>query len=234
MSLTQENSVSAYAPYGLSIHKSQPTQNQSSSIQPSQTPHTNKTIATESTPYTYQENDTGYIAMDLGNLFDPRASQTSEDEEYQSQPLQEHVSPREPETSSSQPRLEPQTPAAPVNPFANRGSVMKGIEMFGATQPSSIGRRLPSPTSSRPSPNNFNEFETPAICRTASSPLVDRDGTPVQLLPDLPSSSPLKGAHSFDTSTTKRLKTMHDPRRYNSMKESQEKLSKICQEEQED
>ncbi|EPE35237.1 BRCT [Glarea lozoyensis ATCC 20868] len=201
MSLTQENSASVYAVYA----ESKVTQNHSRS---------KATIITDSTPCTYGEDDTGYIALDLG-LVDPvnlPASQQSRVSDEQDSELSREDADTDPI------EMEPQTPAPPVNPFANRGSVMRGIDMFGATQPSS--NRFASPTSSRPSPNNLYNFDTPVpIARgTISSPLVRRDDTPVQCLPHIPST-----AHSYTVSTFKETKIIPDARRYNSMKASQER-----------
>jgi hypothetical protein len=246
MSLTQENSASAYAPFrGVSIQGFQPTQ-KSSSTPHSHSSRIHKTPAvTDSTPYTYQPDDTGHVTLGLEETTDPPLSQVSRDDEEcensdssqkngyveeaeecensDSSQKNGYVEEAE-EFSSSQPRLEPQTPAPAINPFANRGSVMKGIDMFGATQPSSVAQRYTSPTSSRPSPNLYNNFATPAPYRTASSPLVHYNETPVPSLRDIPSQrSPQKGSRSLDGLFTKQKKILPDPRSYNSMKESQER-----------
>ncbi|TQS37538.1 hypothetical protein Golomagni_01988 [Golovinomyces magnicellulatus] len=66
----------------------------------------------------------------------------------------------------------PQTPNLPTNPFKTKGSIMKKIELFAATQPSSINQRFASPTSSRPSPDAFNNLSSPIkLLRINVSPL---------------------------------------------------------------
>ncbi|RKF54033.1 putative dna damage repair protein [Golovinomyces cichoracearum] len=66
----------------------------------------------------------------------------------------------------------PQTPNLPSNPFKTKGSIMKKIELFAATQPSSINQRFASPTSSRPSPDAFNYLSSPTkLLRVNMSPL---------------------------------------------------------------
>jgi hypothetical protein len=230
MSLTQENSASAYAPYGgVSIQGFQSTQNPSVASQNRSSRIRKTPAATDSTPYTYQEDDTGHITLELGTNIDlplPSSQMSRDDEEIQRDGCVEEPE----EFSSSQPRFEPQTPAPVTNPFANRGSVMKGIDMFGATQPSSVAQRYASPASSRPSPNLYN-FATPAPYRTASSPPVPYNETPVPFgetpmlgLRNIRSqSSPQKGSRSLDGLTAKGIKSLPHPKPYSSMKASQER-----------
>ncbi|PBP16355.1 BRCT domain protein [Diplocarpon rosae] len=119
---------------------------------------------TQSTACTYEENDTGHVALD----FNPESESIDGVEEHSQDasyaPVIEH-------NSHS---FEPKTPAPPVNPFHQKGSVMKGFELFDATQPSSIGRHMASPTSSRPSPDVHNDYSSPPKHKTPfvpSSPL---------------------------------------------------------------
>ncbi|RKF54687.1 putative dna damage repair protein [Golovinomyces cichoracearum] len=66
----------------------------------------------------------------------------------------------------------PQTPNLPSNPFKTKGSIMQKIELFAATQPSSINQRFASPTSSRPSPDAFNYLSSPTkLLKVNMSPL---------------------------------------------------------------
>ncbi|KAI1322535.1 hypothetical protein F5Y16DRAFT_404401 [Xylariaceae sp. FL0255] len=68
----------------------------------------------------------------------------------------------------------PETPAVFAKPFFNggHGQILGGTQLFGQTQPTS-GLRKPSPTSSRPSPNIFeNNAISPTLA--TSSPLKDR------------------------------------------------------------
>jgi len=130
-------------------------------------------VITESTAITYGENDTGHVNFDsYMPAADESADNGSQDESF----VQEgEVSPVK--------SYEPRTPAPAVNPFTHKGSVMRGHEMFGATQPSSIGRHLPSGVSSRPSPEIYNDFTSPikgkplASSPPPSSPLLRRNDT---------------------------------------------------------
>ncbi|KAF7960132.1 hypothetical protein EAE96_001731 [Botrytis aclada] len=123
----------------------------------------NSTLA-ESTARTYEENDTGHINFDT---FQPTSAP---DEGY----LQSEDPPATHGTQDpvQDTLLDPQTPAPSVNPFSEKGSVMKQHELFGATQPSSIGRLGDSPTSSRPSPDVFNGYRSSQ--EVEPSPLVRR------------------------------------------------------------
>ncbi|KAH8805773.1 hypothetical protein F5884DRAFT_737179 [Xylogone sp. PMI_703] len=112
----------------------------------------------QSPPHTYDEDDTGHV--NLGAFTTVDASHGVLDPE-----------------SEDAGQLEPQTPALPTNPFRQKGSVLKGFELFGATQPSSVGRYVASPTSSRPSPDVYSVPLSPR--RIASSPLARvHGGTP--------------------------------------------------------
>ncbi|KAK6608761.1 UbiD family decarboxylase [Botrytis cinerea] len=119
---------------------------------------------TESTARTYEENDMGHINFDT---FQPTSAP---DEGYfQSEDPPAVHSTQDPVQDTL---LDPQTPAPSVNPFSEKGSIMKQHELFGATQPSSIGRLGGSPTSSRPSPNIYGGYRSSQ--EAESSPLVRR------------------------------------------------------------
>ncbi|KAF7885137.1 hypothetical protein EAF00_010955 [Botryotinia globosa] len=119
---------------------------------------------TESTARTYEENDTGHINFDT---FQPTSVL---DEGYlQSEDPPAIYSTQDPVQDTL---LDPQTPAPSVNPFSEKGSVMKQHELFGATQPSSIGRLGGSPTSSRPSPDVYKGYRSSQ--EVEPSPLVRR------------------------------------------------------------
>jgi hypothetical protein len=198
---------------------------------------------TDSTTHTYKENDTGYIKLnnepeqDVG--YDEPESQDASYEIQTAEPLF-HGHP-------------PETPAPPVNPFSHKGSVLKGHEMFGATQPSG-GRNVETPTSTRPSPNIYDDFTSPARNRMLSSPLAQRninheeeeeeeeeEQTPPQssIRNLLSQSMPIKtqqsavsrtsGVQSFDTKTLQRTSSLPEPRIYKPMKESQERREKEAQ-----
>ncbi|PVH77055.1 hypothetical protein DL98DRAFT_656977 [Cadophora sp. DSE1049] len=186
--------------------------------------------ASASTAYTYQENDTGHIHLGFDTEpIEEEPSEESQDESY-AMPM--------PAVQPSYSSFEPKTPAPPVNPFQQKGSVMKGFELFGATQPSSIGRHMvATPTSSRPSPNVYNDFSSPPKRRAPilSSPLRRRppepeseinDATPLQssVRNMLGRSQSSRNAQSFDTGPSGRSAwTNPEPRPYVSMQESQEK-----------
>lgn len=239
MSPTQENSESAYIQFdvqhitrgdnllngpGLMAEQSQPTSGSQDLLLARQ----HHSTFTDSTAHTYEENDTGHVHFDSiiiseGNLgFDEPSQDAS-------------FAPRE-EPADRQ-SYEPQTPAPVINPFLHKGSVMKGHEMFGATQPSSIGRHMMSAASSRPSPDVYDDFTSP-VKQVTSSPLpghLAADATPPLMSSIRPllqsrlidSSEPqvtiprTSGVQSFEIGP--RLQLPREPRPYVSMKESQER-----------
>jgi len=184
--------------------------------------------ASASTAHTYQENETGHIYLG----FDTEPIEEEPLEESQDASYAMPVPAVQPSYSS----FEPKTPAPPVNPFRQKGSVMKGFELFGATQPSSIGRHMvATPTSSRPSPDVYNDFSSPPKRHTPilSSPLRRgppepeseiNDATPLQssVRNMLGRSQSSRMAQSFDTGP-KSTWANSEPRPYVSMQESQEK-----------
>ncbi|KAG9230973.1 hypothetical protein BJ875DRAFT_470729 [Amylocarpus encephaloides] len=225
MSTTQPISQSAYLsdqggiPIPPSIQRGSPSMAHIN--QEAEAPHT------ESTPYTYQEGDTGHIDLQIDHASlppVPEDDEPSQDEAYDVVPI---------ESSSSQaPLPAPHTPAQPVNPFTNRGTVLKGVEMFGATQPSSVGPQLASPTSSRPSPDIYNNFQTPCIDRMLSSSLVGF-GNNVDEIPGPPmfrsmfeQPTPRPGTSSIPPGL-QRMSSLPEPKRYNSMKHSQERRKQM-------
>jgi hypothetical protein len=242
MSPTQENPASAYDRFDIQqvIREGCPstanTDNAEAHSPVSTAPHDSLSTKqqhashwTESTANTYGENDTGHVKLD----FEPDIM-----DEDQDQPQSQDAPFAVPRLGLhfAAPSYDPQTPAAPVNPFSQKGSVMKGSDLFGATQPSSVAR-FASPTSSRPSPADvYNDFTSPPKRqRINSSPLMrlyDQDPSPLQSsvrgllatsvsvdIPDaaLPRTS---GVQSFDLA---RSNSPPAPRPYVSMKESQEK-----------
>jgi len=254
MSLTQENSESAYE--HLDIQKcvpfppSSPTsQREHTGERHTQDGHTQSLLwrqhnsaRTDSTAHTYKENDTGHITL----TYDPEADIA--DDEPESQDASYAIPPRLESFPFPEGQIhpyEPETPAPPKNPFTQKGSVLKGFEMFGATQPS-VGRTAPTPTSARPSPDIYNDFTSPRN-RMLSSPLARRkdvedkdeeeaeERTPLQssirqLLDQSKSVETAKGfvprmsgVRSFDTRPLQRTNSLPGPRKYSSMKESQER-----------
>lgn len=195
-------------------------------------------VITDSTVVTYTENDTGHVRFDEFVADENLVRDNSvEREESMSQDA-----PYVPKMLEFQP-YEPQTPAPPINPFSHKGSVLKTHEMFRATQPSSIGRLMTSAASSRPSPDVYNDFTSPAKWAPPSSPLarhLELVGTSplqssVRTLLRSRSIDPPKeattlmapGAHSFDTSPRFPLESsVRAPLEYVSMKESQERRRK--------
>ena len=167
MSPTQANSESLYEQFP--IHQQEEERARIAKQQHS--------VVTESTARTYGENDTGHVNFDS---YMPAADEHTDDASQDASFAPEVED--NPEKS-----YEPRTPAPAVNPFTYKGSVMRGHEMFGATQPSSIGRQLPSGVSSRPSPDVYNGFTSPikqmplASSPPPSSPLIRRsDTSPLQ------------------------------------------------------
>ncbi|KAF8850509.1 hypothetical protein BDZ45DRAFT_809089 [Acephala macrosclerotiorum] len=252
MSLTQENPESAYAKFDIqeAIHDECPStaspddgeDNETVPNPPHESVHSKQFSArTESTAYTYGENDTGHVKID----FEPDPMEEEPDDMDDDEPSQD-PSFAAPQLGLhfSAPTYDPQTPAAPINPFAHKGSVMKPLDMFGATQPSSIARHRASPTSSRPSPDVYNDFSSPPKRRRIGSSPLDR----LQELKD-PETSPLQssvrnilassdfpdatiprtsGVQSFDTGPRmSRTSSMPETRPYVSMKESQERRRRM-------
>jgi hypothetical protein len=193
---------------------------------------------TDSTAYTYAENDTGHVHFDEFIADEnPARDNSVEREESMSQDA-----PFVPKMQDFQP-YEPQTPAPPINPFSHKGSVLKTHEMFKATQPSSIGRLMTSAASSRPSPDVYNDFTSPAKWVPPSSPLA-RHFEPVETSPLQSSVRTLLRSRSIDppneatTHTALRVQSfdvgpglplqssIRGPLEYVSMKESQERRRK--------
>lgn len=192
---------------------------------------------TDLTTHTYTEEDTGHITLEYHPEQD-HALMEQADSQDASYTLQ-RVAP-----SSQPPLYEPQTPAPPVNPFKhNKGSVLKGFEMFGATQPSSIGRHVTSPTSSRPSPDVYNVPTSPPA-HLLWSPLQRRnreeEKIPVQsslrntLDQSISDESPqantsrTSGIQPIDAERLfPRINGISEPRRYNSMRASQERRNEL-------
>ncbi|KAI6717352.1 hypothetical protein JHW43_000008 [Diplocarpon mali] len=190
---------------------------------------------TQSTACTYEENDTGHIALEFNPESEPMdgVEEQSQDASYA------------PVIQSKNHSFEPKTPAPPVNPFQQKGSVMKGFELFDATQPSSICQHIASPTSSRPSPDVCNDYSSPPKRQTPfvpSSPLgalhdVDEPAskfnntTPLQssvrnvLCRSLSVGNTCLGnaRHAPAFNTRPRSFQNPEPRAYVSMKESQER-----------
>jgi hypothetical protein len=248
LSPTQENSESAYDALLLQISvEKQP-------VVPADAPveHTrggghmflqskHHSVVTDSTAQTYEENDTGHVNFNKLLAGQEEASEMENNPEMDD-PVSQDASfaPRREEPSYGS--YDPQTPAAPVNPFTHKGSVLKGHEMFGATQPSSIGRHMASATSSRPSPDVYNDFTSPPK-RLISSPLARRnegdfeaEQSPLQSsvrkilrsksidTSRAPVPHPLAGVQSFDVGTQIQLQSSaREPRPYVSMKDSQER-----------
>ncbi|KAF7933320.1 hypothetical protein BELL_0129g00200 [Botrytis elliptica] len=190
---------------------------------------------TESTARTYEENDTGHINFDT---FQPASVP---DEGY----LQSEDPPAIHSTQDlvQDTLLDPQTPAPSVNPFSEKGSVMKQHELFGATQPSSIGRLGGSPTSSRPSPDVYEGYRSSQ--EVEPSPLVRRSEVAGAITQQLERSSdrststetpvPVESAivsnkiQSFN-SALRKLTLVREPQdTYIPMKESQERRNNFIE-----
>lgn len=248
LSPTQENSPSLYE--ALELHRSRNQDLEGSDAEFSSSPpiliprdippesqsnglshsfkHSNCTH-TGSTARTYQENDTGHINFDA---FEPRSVPDERHLEFQDPPATFAT-----KESVEEHRFEPESPAPSVNPFSDKGSVMKQHELFSATQPSSIGRIGGSPTSSRPSPDVYNGFREPQ--ENESSPLVKRSeaangisqGALRSLLRSVSTESPVAvtptrvfaKTASFDSALRKPTFIREPQDHYVPMKESQER-----------
>lgn len=251
LSLTQENSESVYASLErqISIHQDVPGSNPDFSSSPpipierdslvdfqsngiSGDPNSTHT---GSTARTYQEDDTGHINFDA---FQPTSAPDEGHYESQDPPVKSAA-----RDFANEHRFEPQTPAPSVNPFSEKGSVMKQHELFGATQPSSIGRLAGSPTSSRPSPDVYDGYRSSQEVET--SPLNRRSeavGATTQehtrtLLRSISTETPssatpariLSKAQSFNAPFGKPTFVREPQDNYVSMKESQERRRKLSE-----
>jgi hypothetical protein len=253
MSLTQENPPSAYDQFDIqgAIRDEYPStatpdedRDAHAALRTQHDPLHSRQHAstrTESTAHTYEENDPKYIKLN----FDPAPiDEDAEEDENVSQDASFAAPQIELQNRRS---YEPQTPAPPLNPFNRKGSVLKASQMFGATQPSSIGRLRTSPTSSRPSPDIYNDFSSPPKRqRIASSPLAARaevdDTSPLQssvrhilarsMSTELPPATipRTSGVQSFDAGPRIQRPAI-EPRPYLSMKESQERRSRGIEDE---
>ncbi|QSZ34153.1 hypothetical protein DSL72_005741 [Monilinia vaccinii-corymbosi] len=253
LSPTQENSASVYEAYELrksmlpDEHGSDPDfsssppvsigrnalpdlQSQGISGGLSQIPNSTHTGWTA---HTYEENDTGHINFDG---FQPTSAPDEGHLESEDPPVAPAT-----EDSVQEHQFQPETPAPSVNPFSDKGSVMKQHELFGATQPSSIGRLGDSPTSSRPSPSVYNGFRYSQ--EVEPSPLLRRSevangisqGAVRSLLRSVSTETPvsvtptrvLAQATSFNSGLRKPTFIREPQDHYVSMKESQERRRKL-------
>lgn len=128
-------------------------------------------LSAQDTGVTYAVNDTGHLTLDyqpppslpLHNSFDE-----NEVGEVSNGRLR-------PDLFNGR-LLHPQTPAQARLVIGNPGTVMRPSQMFAETQPSrgSRDRHLLPPSSSRPSPDVFNQYQSPKYL--TSSPLARRVG----------------------------------------------------------
>ncbi|KAB8303956.1 hypothetical protein EYC80_005314 [Monilinia laxa] len=249
LSLTQENSASIYEAYEL--HRSRDQDVEGSGVELSSSPpitikqgalpelqsqdssgdHSKSSNSTHTgwTARTYEQNDTGHIDFDG---FQPISGPDERYFESQDAPVASAT--RDP---AQEHHFQPETPAPSVNPFSDKGSVMKQHELFGATQPSSIGKLGGSPTSSRPSPDAYNGFRYSQ--EEEASPLVRRSeiangisqGAVRSLLRSISTEAPisvtptrvLTKATSFNSGLRKPAFIREPQDHYISMKESQER-----------
>ncbi|ESZ92779.1 hypothetical protein SBOR_6836 [Sclerotinia borealis F-4128] len=190
---------------------------------------------TWSTARTYEENDTGHINFDG---FQPISAPDEGHFDSQDPPIAPAA-----EDFVQERHFEPQTPAPLVNPFSEKGSVMKQYELFGATQPSSAVRLGGSPTSSRPSPEVYNGFRSsqgmepsPLFRRSEVANAISQGSvrsllrsvsteTPVSVIP----TQSLTTVQSF-ASDLRKLTFTREPQNYfTTMKESQERRRKLSE-----
>ncbi|KAI0201063.1 hypothetical protein F4808DRAFT_426478 [Astrocystis sublimbata] len=126
---------------------------------------------------TLQEGDTGYVSfkwpLDLPDT-EPLEPDTPLPPNNEQSSLQDRSQFTSQQTATRTNRFAPETPAALPKPFlaGGNGQVLPPSQLFCQTQPTS-GLRKASPTSSRPSPNVFeNNVTSPTL--PASSPLKHR------------------------------------------------------------
>jgi hypothetical protein len=125
----------------------------------------------QDTGITYTVNDTGHLTLD----YQPPPSLPLHDS-FDEDELGEISSGRLRPQLFNDWLLHPQTPAQARLVIGNPGTVMRPSQMFAETQPSpgSRDRPLLPPSSSRPSPDVFNQYRSPK--QLASSPLARRVG----------------------------------------------------------
>lgn len=223
MSPTQENEDSAYERHGIDVSMRRSMRKEPErSVWESPAKHS---TGAESTGRTYEMNDTGVVDF---RDYEPNTGSQDEPENgsLQTPSLPSHG-------------YEPETPAPPINPFGNRGVVMNAKELFGATQPSSIGRQFLPSASSRPSPNEYDAFNSP-VKQNLSSPLRYRRDhrvpqSDLETSPLLPSSQSVhnilqkQGMQSFRDEN--RQANSDEPRPYVSMEASQERRRRASDQE---
>ncbi|KAI1007986.1 hypothetical protein K3495_g247 [Podosphaera aphanis] len=169
MSLTQENPISAYQHLLSAIPINQP---HPMDTQGSESTDGNHNISTSDLPVVFNHtfgrfNDNNspvpiYIDnhTDCAKLNHNQDQIETEDDDSDSLDSRRQVSLPKNSLDDFQ-GYQPHTPALAVNPFKSRGSVMHKLELFAATQPSSINRQAISPVSSRPSPHGYDAFSSP-------------------------------------------------------------------------
>lgn len=233
LSPTQENSSSAYDRFDIERSVPPLSSDHSQAANEGNAFHTQSSwkqqysTRTESTVHTYKENDTGHIDL----VIDPEPEAPYEEPESQDASYAVQTAGSFVGHGHGHPEP-PETPAPPVNPFSHKGSVLKGHEMFGATQPS-VGRAAETPTSARPSPNIYDDFTSPARNRLLSSPLAQRntnheEQTPLQSSTRITLSQSMTAMPKLLTvsklaRTLQRTNSLPEPRKYDSRKESQER-----------
>ncbi|RKF55586.1 putative dna damage repair protein [Erysiphe neolycopersici] len=140
-------------------------------------------------------------------------------------------------------RFDPQTPHISANPFKKRGSIMHKVDLFVATQPSSVNQYQASPTSSRPSPETYGDYSSPIKRqKNTDSPIDDVTNGKTTVKPPTLSvtqyfskdqqliRTPFSGLQSFDIKLKNLVsKSGHNLFSYTSMKESQERKSRELQ-----
>lgn len=155
---TQSNDGRSYERYFRASQQSDKLQDGAHAVEPVRIIDT-LTQSSIYEPKSLSEDDTGAVVFDID---DPVTVHNAHSlpSDHSPQPPPTSVRPR---TFTFQRRLSqsqeqpPETPAAHQNPFAgnSRSQLLPTSQLFKATQFSSAGRRGASPTSSRPSPNDF-------------------------------------------------------------------------------
>ncbi|KAK0636282.1 hypothetical protein B0T17DRAFT_625722 [Bombardia bombarda] len=168
---------------------------------------------TSSHERTLKDDDTGAVNLNLDNFANSKSISSVPDDsgfvDFRSLARLRNLAS---EDHAPKPFQEfPETPAPPQNPFRqSRSQLLAPSQLFGSTQFSSAVKHIASPTSSRPSPNDFNHNSiSPNVA--ISSPLKARGlrSTPIpnptsspQILPGTTSSALRDRASSPDNSAS--------------------------------
>jgi hypothetical protein len=177
---------------------------------------------TDSTAHIYEEHDPGYIRLDFNPALIDENAVEDENASFAALQMEQQIGHF----------YEPQTP------FNRKTSVLKPLQMFGATQPS-VGYHLTSLTS-RQLPDTYNDFGSPSKRQRIASSEVGNT-SPLQssvhhmLARSMSTELPLAIIPQTSSDAAPRIRRAAiEPRPYLSMKESQERRSRRMENEYSD